>query len=73
MGCGIQANCLHVGPLSAKKCPLWKGGGIFLKDPSSYLREFQRKPWKTPNSLVDKRHQGCKKPVKVVLGQNNVT
>ena len=31
---------------------------IFLRDPSPYLRKFQRKPRKTPNSQVDKRDWG---------------
>ena len=32
--------------------------GVFLRDPSPYLREFRRKPRKTPNGYVDKRDQG---------------
>ena len=44
--CWDKANCPHVGPgpmgdmLSV---------GAFLRDPSPYLREFRRKPRKTPN------------------------
>ena len=33
-----------------KECPLW---GVFLKDPSPYLREFWRKSRKIPNGFVD--------------------
>ena len=29
--------------------------GIFLRDPSSYLRKFRRKPRKTPKDKVDNR------------------
>ena len=32
--------------------------GVFLRDPSPYLREFRRKPRKTPNGLVNKRNRG---------------
>ena len=32
--------------------------GIFLRNPSPYLREFRRKPQKTPNDQVKKRDQG---------------
>ena len=32
--------------------------GVFLRDPSPYLREFRRKPRKTPNGQVDKRDRG---------------
>ena len=45
-GVGVKANCL-------KKVPLPIGGmpsvGVFLRDPSPYLRGFRRKPRKTPN------------------------
>ena len=30
---------------------------VFLRDPNPYLREFWRKPRKTPNGQVDKRDQ----------------
>ena len=41
-----ESDCLHEGPN-------WDGhlGGLSKE---SYLFEFQRKPWKTPNNWVDK-------------------
>ena len=36
------------------ECPPW---GVFLRDPIPYLREFRRKPQKTPNGQVDKSDQ----------------
>ena len=48
LGCKIKANCPHVGP-----GPM-DGGGVFLRDPSLNLCEFQRKPWNTLNGWVDK-------------------
>ena len=50
MGNGIKTNCPHVG--------LGPVGGLFVRDPSQYLREFPRKLRKTPNDNEDKRHQG---------------
>ena len=52
-GVGIKAGCL------TKDLGLpHPFTGFFLNDPSPYLREFWRKPWKTPNSLVDKHNRG---------------
>ena len=55
VGCRLKANCRLVGPR-----PI--GGllsvGVFLRDPNPYLREFRRKPRKTPDSQVDKRDRG---------------
>ena len=31
---------------------------VFLWDPSQYLREFRRKPWKIPNGYLGKRDRG---------------
>ena len=42
VGCWDKANCPHVRP-----GPI---GGVFLRDPSPYLREFRRKSWKTANN-----------------------
>ena len=48
LGCRFKADCPLVG-----RGP--KGGvpsvGVFLRDPSRYLREFRRKPRKTPKGL----------------------
>ena len=49
---GFKANCSLVGPGPIDGMPLL---GYFLRDLSPYLREFRRKPWKTPNGQVDKR------------------
>ena len=48
LGCKVKACCPHVrlGPGSSM--------GIFLSDPSPYLREFRRKSRKTPNDWADK-------------------
>ena len=45
----------HYGPRPIGGVP---SVGVFLRHPSLYLREFRRKPRKTPNGLVDKRDQG---------------
>ena len=50
-GCRYNSNCLLVGPGTTGKIP---SVGVFLSDPNSYLREFRRKPLKTPNLWVDK-------------------
>ena len=36
-------------------CLAW--GGVFLRDPSPYIREFRKKTPKTPKSYVDKRER----------------
>ena len=48
LGCGSKASCPHVepDPEEGKWCQ-WEGG--FLRNSSPYLREFRRKPRKTPN------------------------
>ena len=43
---GFKANCPLVGPGPIGGVP---SVGVFLRDPSLYLREFRRKPRKTPN------------------------
>ena len=45
---GVKADCLTRDLSLQVECPPW---GVFLKDPSPYLREFRRKPLseKTPN------------------------
>ena len=45
---------------------------IFLRDSNSYLRDFWRKPLKTPNGLVDKHDPGLNllTPVYQLWGQN---
>ena len=43
---GFKANCPLVEPLPIGGVP---SVGVFLWDPSLYLREFRRKAWKTPN------------------------
>ena len=48
VGCRFKANCPLVGPGPFGGVPS-VGGGVFLRDPSPYLREFRRKPRKTPN------------------------
>ena len=50
-GCEIKANSLHVEPEPMGRVP-FVCGRVFLRNPSLYLREFQRKPQKTPSSLV---------------------
>ena len=44
VGCMFESNCPLVGPGTTGGAPTV---GVFLRDPSPYLREFQRK---TPNS-----------------------
>ena len=51
-GCRYESNCPLVGPRPVGGEP---SAGVFLRDPSPYLREFRRKPRKTPNDWVDKR------------------
>ena len=45
-GVGVKADCLNIGPRPIGGLP---SVGVFLRDPSPYLREFRRKPRKTPN------------------------
>ena len=45
----------HGGPRPMSGTP---SVGVFLRDPSPYLREFWRNPRKTPNGLVNKRVRG---------------
>ena len=51
----FKANCPLVGPGHTGEVP---SVGVFLRDSTPYLCEFRRKPWKTPNGLVDKRKLG---------------
>ena len=55
LSAGFKVNCPLVGP-----GPIGDAlpEGVFLRDPNRYLREFQRKPPKTPNGYVDKRDRG---------------
>ena len=46
VGCRIKANCPLVGPEPISEVPFV---GVFLRDPGSYLLEFERKTKKTPN------------------------
>ena len=46
LGFWIKASFPHGGPGPARGMP---ADGVFLRDPSLYLREFRRKPLKTPN------------------------
>ena len=46
VGCRLKANCPLVGPGPIGGVP---SVGVFQRDPSPYLREFRRKPRKTPN------------------------
>ena len=46
LGHRIKANCLLMGPGPVGGVP---SVGVFLRDSSPYLREFRRKPPKTPN------------------------
>ena len=55
LGFRIKANCPLVGAGFVKKAPSM---GVFLRDPSPYLREFGRKPRKTPNDKINKRDRG---------------
>ena len=41
-----KANCPFVGPVTVGRVPSMV---VFLKDPRPNLREFRRKPRKTPN------------------------
>ena len=50
--CRIKTDFPTVGPLLLRGMPSVE---IFLRDPSPHIREFRRKPWKTPKGLVDKR------------------
>ena len=54
-GCRVKANCSLVGPGHIEEVP---SVGIFLRDPSTYLRKFRRKPQKTRNGEVDKPDRG---------------
>ena len=45
-GGSFKANCSLVGPGPTGGVPSM---GLFLRNPSPYLREFLRKPRKTPN------------------------
>ena len=51
-GVGIKADCLKKDLGLKVGCPPW---GVFLRDPSPYVRKFRSKPQITPNDLVDKR------------------
>ena len=42
LGCGIKANCPYVGPGPADGRGVISVG-VFLRDPSPYLRKFRRK------------------------------
>ena len=50
--CKFESNCPLVGPGTIDEL---FSVGDFLRDPSPYLREFQRKPLRTPNGQVDMR------------------
>ena len=54
-GVGVKADCLKKGPRPIGVMP---SVGVFQRDSSPYLREFRRKPRKTPNGLVDMRDRG---------------
>ena len=45
-GCRYESNCPLMGPGTIGGLP---SVGVFLRDPSPYLREFWRKPRKIPN------------------------
>ena len=47
LGYSVKANCPHVGPRPTGVVPSVR---VFLRYPSPYLRQFRRKPRKTPNS-----------------------
>ena len=55
VGCKVTTNCPLVGPGPVGGVP---SARVFLMDHSPNLREFRRKPLKTPNSWVDKRDRG---------------
>ena len=59
-GYRYESNCPLVGPGAIDGLPSLR---VFLRDPSPYLREFPRKPRKTPNGQVDKRDRGLTPPV----------
>ena len=44
---GFKVNCPYLGPGPTEGVP--SVGGVFLRDPSSYVSEFRRKPRKTQN------------------------
>ena len=46
VGCRLKADCPLMGPGPVEGVP---SVGVFQRDPSPYLREFRRKPRKTPN------------------------
>ena len=46
VGCRVKANFPLVGPEPIEEVSFV---GVFLRDPSPYLREFRRKPRKTLN------------------------
>ena len=46
VGCRVKVNCPFVRSGPVGEVP---SVGVLLRDPSSYLREFWRKPRKTPN------------------------
>ena len=45
-GVDVNADCLKKGPMPMGGMP---SVGVFLRDPSPYLRELRRKPRKTPH------------------------
>ena len=57
---GFKARLSHQGPRPIGGVPSL---GVFLKDPSPYLREFRRKPRKTPNGQVDKLDRGFNRTI----------
>ena len=69
MCCRVKANCPHVEHAPTVGVPSVR---IFLRDLSSYLREFQRKPRKNSNGEVDKRDRGLNPALSVyqLWGQN---
>ena len=60
-GCGcrgfFKSNCPLVVPGTVGDMP---SVGVFLRDSNPYLREFRRKPRKTPSDWVDKRDRESK-------------
>ena len=46
VGCRVYGRMSHEGPKPMGWMPSVE---VFLRDPSPYLREFRRKPRKTPN------------------------
>ena len=55
VGCRVSGRLPHWLPKPMGGMPSL---GVFLRDPSRYLREFRRKPRKTPNDKVDNRYRG---------------